>query len=151
MDILKIWQKFEKLPLGQQLFSRFLGLKVPYTGSIKAVVQELRPGYCKVQMKDRHSLRNHFNSIHAVALLNLGEMTSGLAMNAAIPPTLRGIPTKLEIEYFKKSRGTLSCESTFDKSFSGQSEDVWVEAKIFNQAAEETARIRALWKVSPVK
>jgi len=66
--------------MGSVVFSRILGLTIPYTGSIKAHVELLEPGHAIVFMKDRRCVRNHLDSIHAIALANLAELSTGLAM-----------------------------------------------------------------------
>lgn len=101
------WEMCSKLPFGNLLFSTRINLKAPYTGTIGAKVLELAPGYAKVSMKDRWFVRNFVPSIHAVAMTNLGEMTSGIAFLHSLPPGLRGIVAKLSTEYHKVAHGTL--------------------------------------------
>jgi acyl-coenzyme A thioesterase PaaI-like protein len=92
------------------LFSRLLGLYVPYTANLGAMVQRLEPGHCVVSLRDRRRLRNHLHCIHAVALGNLGEMATGLALLNGLPENTRAILTGLGISYRKKARGRLTAQ-----------------------------------------
>ena len=145
-----LWARLSPLPGGRPLFNRILGYMIPYTGSIHPQVLELRPGYAKVQMHDRRSVRNHLHSIHAIALANLGEVTTGLAMSLAMPDGARGIVTGLSMEYRKKARGLLTAECTapaFDASVSAQHD---FHADIVDTSGDVVARATAHWLVGPV-
>ena len=124
---------------------------VPYTGSITPHVRELRPGYARTTMRDRRGVRNHLNSVHAIALVNLGEVTSGLAMLSALPPGMRSIVTGLTAEFLKKARGGLTAECRCDVPDKiGESLEQTVTADITNGSGEIVSRVHVIWRVSPV-
>jgi len=144
------WARLSPLPGGRALFSRMIGFMIPYSGSIHPRVLELRPGYAKVQMRDRRGVRNHLHSVHAIALMNLGELTTGLAMTLAMPDSARGIVTGLSMEYLKKARGLLTAECTappFDATVNGQHD---FTADIVDSSGDVVARATAHWRVGPV-
>jgi uncharacterized protein (TIGR00369 family) len=126
-----------------------IGRYARYTGTIGARVLELEPGYAKVRMRDRPALRNHLQSIHAVALANLGELTTGLAMTVVMPPQARGIPTRLTLEYIKKARGEITAEARCERPDGRESQTYEVRADLIDEAGDVVARAVAEWLVGP--
>ena len=84
-------------------------------------------GYARVEMRDRPKVRNHLKSIHAIALMNLGEVTTGLAVLSLVDGKGRGIVSNLEMKYVKKARGTITGTCTASVPETPGSHDVLAE------------------------
>jgi len=145
--LLSLWQKTSRLPFGKWLFSKILGRIVPYTGSIGAVVESLNAGYVRVRLHDKRKVRNHLNSIHAIALMNLGEMVSGLALNVGLPSNVRGIVTNMDIEFLKKARGTLVAECRCDIPDVVEDMQFTVRSQIVDKDGETVANVTVHWRL----
>lgn len=150
--VLGLWRSLDRWPGGDRVFSFLLGLMVPYSGGIRPRVCHLEPGRCSVEMKERRRVRNHLSSVHATALVTLGELATGLATLTALPPGVRGIVTALEAEYEKKARGLLVAECQTDPSVppgAGESVEHRAVGEIHDGAGDRVAVIRATWHLSP--
>ena len=115
-NTLNLFERFTAIPLGSVLFSRALTFRAPYFSTIHPHITDLRPGYCRVGIKDRRSIRNHIGSIHAGALCTLSELTGGLAVEATLKSNLRWIPREMTVQYVKRARGNLVGECFIDPS-----------------------------------
>ncbi|KCV71350.1 hypothetical protein H696_02298 [Fonticula alba] len=113
-SILNAWKSLSRFPpfMRTLAFRYMVSSIAPYSGTIFPNVQHLDTHKCLVSIKERRILKNPFNSIHAVALTNLGELASGVMVMSALQENgLRGIVTKLDTEYHKKAKGVVTAEA----------------------------------------
>jgi acyl-coenzyme A thioesterase PaaI-like protein len=146
----RAWKRLSPWPGGAWLFSRMLGFMVPYTGSISPRVLALGPGHAKVALEDRRRVRNHLRSVHAIALMNLGEVATGLAVLVGSGAGVRGILVGLSMDYLKKARGRLVAECTCEVPQVQAPADYAVAADIRDASGDVVARATARWRLAPV-
>lgn len=151
LRLLKLWHRLSPLPGGKWLFALIFGRTVPYSGSVGPRIDVLEPGLARVSIPDRRSNRQHLGSVHAIALMNVAEMASGLAMLTALPPGFRGIVTKIGIEYVKKARGRITAEARAElPDLSVEGDHIFV-SECRDPAGDVVARAAVTWRLGPVK
>ncbi len=143
------WEVLKKAPGGGLLMGRLIGRMAPYTGTIRPEILTLEPGYAKVRMNDTPRVRNHLKSVHAIALMNLGEVATGTSMLVSVPEGTRAIITKLSMSYLKKARGPITAECSCEIPSSSERREYTVSAELTNEAGEIVARADATWLVGP--
>ena len=148
-ELRRQWQRLAGIPGGKWLFSRLLGRFVPYTGTLGARIEVLEPGHCVVRLRDRRKVRNHLRSVHAMALANLGEMSTGLALMNSLPDNARGILKGFKVEYLKKARGPLLAECHCEIPDGNAACEIEVRCDIRNTSRDIVAAARALWLIGP--
>jgi len=146
--ILTWWHRLSPLPAGRKIFSLGLGWVAPYSSSIGALVEEIKPGYARVSLRDRRRVRNHLHSIHAIALLNLGEIATGLALLSTISANMRGIVLSINADYLKKARGKLTATAEFQLPEAlADNTPCAVEAQLKDQTGETVTLVRVTWLI----
>lgn len=148
--LLKQWEKLAPYPGGKRIFSYLFGRMVPYSGSIHPEIVHLEAGHVKVLLRDRRKVRNHLQSIHAAALMNLAEAASGLSFVTGLPKDARAIVLEFKIKYFKKARGNLIAECyCAPPSTVTERKEYKVQAQVKNENGETVCEAEATWLVSP--
>jgi uncharacterized protein (TIGR00369 family) len=146
-----MWNRLAGVPGGKRLFSTMVGQAAPYTGTMGARVRELTAGYARVTLKDRRRLRNHLGSIHAVALVNLAELTGNVAMAYSLPDDARFIVAGLSIDYLKKARGDITGESHCPVPADSGEHTYEVPVVMRDASGDEVARATLRTLVGPKK
>lgn len=145
-----IWRRLSPLPGGRWIFSRILGWMVPYSWTTRPYIERLDPGDVRLRFKDRQGVRNHLQSVHAIALANAAELASGLAMTTALPPGVRGIVTQITVRYPKKARGTLVASARCVVPTIRGPEDHDFESTVTDAAGDVVAQATVRWRLAPV-
>jgi acyl-coenzyme A thioesterase PaaI-like protein len=143
------WDGLARVPGGARVFSRMLGLAAPYTGTIPVRVEDLRLGHARVTLRDCREVRNHLSCIHAVALVNLAELTGNLAVVYSLPNDARFIVAGLSTEYLKKARGTITATSDIDPIRTSERREYAVPVEMRDASGEVVARASLRTLVGP--
>jgi acyl-coenzyme A thioesterase PaaI-like protein len=86
--------------------------------------------------------------MHAIALINLGELATGLAVLSTISGNMRGILLNIQADYLKKARGKLVAIAEFELPQPLlDNTPCEVEACLRDQSGEIVARVRATWLI----
>lgn len=149
--LLSLWRSLSPLPGGQWLFAMIFARMVPYSGSVGPRIRLLEPGHARVEIPDRRSNRQHLGSVHAIALMNVAEMASGLAMMAGLPDGVRGIVTNISITYLKKARGTITAVSRVAVPTVTSDQEFEVVSECLDRDQQVVARATVTWRLGPVR
>ena len=143
------WRSLSAKPGGRWLFSKLFSGFIPYSGTVSPEILELAPGRAVIAIEDRRRVRNHLRSVHAIALANLGEMSTGLALGFGMPAGTRSILVRVSCEYLRKARGRLVATAEAPAVESSGTRDYEVTSLIRDGKDEVVAKTVAVWKVGP--
>lgn len=134
---------------GNIIFNFIIGSYSPYSSSIYPNIEYYDNTRCTVSMKSRRCVKNIFNSVHALALGNLGELAAGLVMLEYLSSMtvgkgciFKGIVTKVECEYYKKARGTITAYCKVED----KSENV-IFAELKNESGDLVCKVICYWDI----
>ncbi|MBT8335766.1 MAG: DUF4442 domain-containing protein [Gemmatimonadetes bacterium] len=148
--LLGLWARLAPLPGGRRLFSWLVTRVIPYTGTIRPLVLDWTAGSARVALADRRRVRNHLRSIHAVALTNLGEFASGLALVGGLGPGTQSIVTRLETRYHHKARGRLVAAGSAPVDPVDEECERLARAVIHDEEGRLVAEVVATWRLRPM-
>lgn len=150
-SLLRMYQRFDRYPLGRWLFTRAVCFKAPYFATIAPRFERLEDGLCEVSIPDRRRVHNHIGTVHAIALCNLAELSAGIMTDATLPASMRWIPKGMTVEYLKKATGRMHAVARPDIPIveAGAGYDLPVTVEVRNGGGEEVFRARISMWVSP--
>jgi len=109
--VLAMYQKLQKLPFGNWLFTKYAANRAPYFKTISPLITKLVPGECHCFIKKRRKVENHIGTVHVIAIANGLEMAMGFMAEASIPKHLRWIPKGMDLKYTAKAGSDIRCEA----------------------------------------
>lgn len=146
-----LWGVLKGVPGGGRVMGEAVGRMAPYSGTIHPEILDLEPGRARVRMSDTPRVRNHLRSVHAIALMNLGEVSTGTAVLVSTPDDARAIIVELRMEYLKKARGKITADCKFEipENLGLEKQELLVQADLTDAEGAVVARAHAKWLVSP--
>jgi acyl-coenzyme A thioesterase PaaI-like protein len=145
----RAWTLMQSAPGAGVVMGQVIGRLAPYTETIRPEILTLEVGHSRVRMRDTRRVRNHLRSLHAIALMNLGEVATGTAMLYSLPDDARAIIVHLGMDYLKKARGPIIAECRAPVPTSNERKEYAVTAELTDESGEVVARAHARWLVAP--
>lgn len=136
MNSLALYRKALKLPFGSHLFSWGVCFMAPYFGSIRPHFDELKPDYVQISIKNRRRVRNHFKTVHAIAMCNMAELAGGMMTDVSIPKGCRWIPAGMTVQYLKKAKTDLRAVADGQNVDWSKDGNVIVPVKVYDKQDE---------------
>jgi uncharacterized protein (TIGR00369 family) len=135
------------------------GSAVPFARHTGIEILDVGPGLGIAQLKDQARVRNHIGSVHAGAIVTLGETASGVAMLGAFAEwlsSIRPVTSELNVAYLKIARGSLTATACTDvpaqelrRCLVNEGRSIFnVLVDIANERGIVVARLTAKWNVS---
>jgi len=113
-QVLTLWNKTRKLPMGSRIYSILFAQKAPYFASIRPRFVTIEPNHAELLIPDRRRVHNHIGTVHAIALCNGLEAAMGALAEATIPADKRWIPKGMEVAYTAKATSDITCIAETD-------------------------------------
>jgi acyl-coenzyme A thioesterase PaaI-like protein len=110
-DVLTLWRRAGRVPLGDRLFSTMFGMRAPYFRSVRPRFVRIEPHHAALVVRDRRRVHNHLGTVHAIALCNGLEAAMGALAEATIAPDRRWIPKGMQVAYTAKATGDVTCSA----------------------------------------
>mgnify|MGYP005813734219 CR=1 FL=1 len=136
--MLRWLRRLQRIPGHHFLLLLGIRLAAPYSATIRPRIHHAAPGHLEVGMRKRRAVTNHLGTVHAAALANLMELCGSLAVQLAIPPTVRWIPAGLDIRYLRKARTDLMAVCHFTPPADWQQKQNWPVTITVQDAQGET-------------
>ncbi len=113
-QVLSMWNKAQRLPGGERLFSVAFGRMAPYFSTVRPRFTEVRPNRAALVIRKRRAVHDHLGTVHAIALCNGLEAAMGALAEATVPPGRRWIPKGMEVSYTARATSDITCVAETD-------------------------------------
>ena len=129
-QVLQLWNRAQRLPGGERLFSVAFSQMAPYFASVRPRFTEIRPNRAELVIRKRRRVHNHLGTVHAIALCNGLEAAMGALAEATIPAGKRWIPKGMEVAYTARASSDITCIAETDpEQWAGDDPDLPVRVR----------------------
>lgn len=113
-QVLRLWEKFDGMPMGSRAFSLLFGLNAPYFGTVRPHFTVLRPNRAELTIRKRWRVQNHIGTVHVIAICNGLEAAMGALAEVTVPADRRWIPKGMDVSYPAKADSDITCIAETD-------------------------------------